>query len=208
MSTARVSVCNTTPRIEQWEFHTSRPTRPFQPEVQLPDRGVSFRTSAWLFTLKPSTSDRFELQIFDDSLASFDEKTALTAVFILLDEDGKQFAKSGKIWGGAMHLLSPDKKYVVLFSYDGDIVAPSFHDAVPYNAFRGHYFVDIYNLESARRALGIHGRFSGAPGSVLQEASFWLKQHYFILALTSERMKKLLVCDVQAADAVQPGVLR
>jgi hypothetical protein len=35
----------------------------------------------WLFTLKPSrTSDRFELQIFDDSLASFDEKTALTAV--------------------------------------------------------------------------------------------------------------------------------
>jgi hypothetical protein len=74
------------PRIEQWEFHTSRPTRPFQPEVQLPDRGVSFRTSAWLFTLKPSrTSDRFELQIFDDSLASFDEKTALTAVFILLD---------------------------------------------------------------------------------------------------------------------------
>jgi|SRR5579862_1172577 len=74
------------PRIERWEFHASRPARPFQPEVQLPDRDLSFRTSDWHFTLKPSsTSDRFELNIFDDELASFDEKTALTAVFILLD---------------------------------------------------------------------------------------------------------------------------
>jgi hypothetical protein len=40
----------------------------------------------WHFRLRPSaTSDRFDLQIFDDKLASFDEKTALTAVFILLD---------------------------------------------------------------------------------------------------------------------------
>jgi len=36
--------------------------------------------------LKPSPqSDRFELQIFDDRLGSVEEKTALTAVFILLD---------------------------------------------------------------------------------------------------------------------------
>jgi hypothetical protein len=74
------------PWIERWEFHASRPTRPFQPEIQLPDRGLSLRTSDWRFALKPSaTSDRFDLQIYDDKLVSFDEKTALTAAFILLD---------------------------------------------------------------------------------------------------------------------------
>jgi len=74
------------PKIERWEFHASRPTRPFQREVQLPDRGLSFQTSDWRFALKPSPqSDRFELQIFDDRLGSVEEKTALTAVFILLD---------------------------------------------------------------------------------------------------------------------------
>jgi hypothetical protein len=74
------------PRLEGWEFHTSRPTRTFQPEVQLPGRGLSFRTTGWHFELKPSaTSDRLELRIFDDELARVDEKTALTVVFILLD---------------------------------------------------------------------------------------------------------------------------
>ncbi len=74
------------PRIEKWEFHAARPMRPFQPEVQLPDRDLSFRSSDWRFALKPSsTSDRLDLQIFDNALASVDEKTGLTAIFILLD---------------------------------------------------------------------------------------------------------------------------
>ncbi len=74
------------PRIAGWEFHASRPTRKFQPEIQLPNRGISFRTLDWRYALRPSsTSDRFDLHIFDDKLANFDEKTALTAVFILLD---------------------------------------------------------------------------------------------------------------------------
>jgi hypothetical protein len=74
------------PWIERWEFHASRPTRPFQPEIQLPDRGLSLRTSDWHFAVRPSaTSDRFDLQIYDDKLASFDERTALSAAFILLD---------------------------------------------------------------------------------------------------------------------------
>lgn len=73
-------------KIESWEFHSSSPARPFQPEIQLPDRELTFRTVDWHFTLKPSTtSDRFDLQVFDDKLAKFDEKTALTAVFIFLD---------------------------------------------------------------------------------------------------------------------------
>jgi len=79
-------VMEAAPQLEGWEFHTSRPTRSFQPEVQLPDHGLSFRTTGWRFELKPSaTSDRLELRIFDDVLARVDEKTALTAVFILLD---------------------------------------------------------------------------------------------------------------------------
>lgn len=74
------------PRIEKWEFHASRPTRTFQPEVQLPDRGLTFRSIDWHFAMRPSaTSGRFDLQVFDDKLAGFDERTALTAVFILLD---------------------------------------------------------------------------------------------------------------------------
>ena len=74
------------PRIEGWEFHASRPARRFQAEVELPDRGLSLQASGWRFALRPSaTSDRFDLQIFDDTLSSFDETTALKAVFILLD---------------------------------------------------------------------------------------------------------------------------
>jgi hypothetical protein len=74
------------PRIARWEFHASRPTRSFQPEVQLPDLGLSFRSADWRFALDPSpTSERLSLQVFDDKLASVDEKTALTAIFVLLD---------------------------------------------------------------------------------------------------------------------------
>ncbi len=74
------------PRIDGWEFHTSRPPRAFQQEVRLPELGLRFETSGWRFTLDPSsTSDKFDLKIFDKRLATFDDKTSLTAVFILLD---------------------------------------------------------------------------------------------------------------------------
>jgi len=74
------------PRIEGWEFHASRPTRPYPPEIQLPEQGLTIQTLDWHFVLKATpNADRFDLQILDDKLASLDERTALTAVFILLD---------------------------------------------------------------------------------------------------------------------------
>jgi hypothetical protein len=74
------------PKIQGWEFHSSRPVRPFQPEIRLPEMGLTLQTSDWQFSLEPTRgASRLELHVYDDRLAAFDEKIALTAVFILLD---------------------------------------------------------------------------------------------------------------------------
>lgn len=84
--TAVSRIMEEAPTIEGWEYHCSLPARPFPPEIQLLERGVTIRTSDWRFLLERSPgSDRFDLQVMSDELASFDERTALTAVFILLD---------------------------------------------------------------------------------------------------------------------------
>ena len=71
---------------EGWEFHAARPTRPFPPEIQLPEHGLAIQTIAWQFVLEPAAnSDRFNLHVLNDKLAGLDERTALSAVFILLD---------------------------------------------------------------------------------------------------------------------------
>jgi hypothetical protein len=84
--TAVSRIMENAPTIEGWEFHTARPVRPFPPEISLPQQGLRIQTLEWRFLLKRSPeSDRFDLQVLSDRLASFEERTALTAVFILLD---------------------------------------------------------------------------------------------------------------------------
>jgi len=63
--------------------------------------------------LKPSaTSDRLELRIFDDELVRVDEKTALTAVFILLDAVlGEDIVER---WIGSIRILSGSSRRDIL----------------------------------------------------------------------------------------------
>jgi len=98
------------PRLEGWEFHSARPTRPFQPEVRLPDKHLTFQSSKWRFRLAPSAnSDRFDLEIFDDELATHDQTTGLTAAFILLDAVlGEDIVER---WIGNIQILPRDKTH-------------------------------------------------------------------------------------------------
>lgn len=126
----------------------------------------------------------------------------------------KVLRKSGPKWSlisSTPIRVSFGGRYVALFSYDGNVDADDPFDfslgaLLRGNPIKGSYFVDVYNTESGRRPVAIRGSFQGSPAHDIQETSFWLKRHHYVLPLSIHGMNKILVCDVSAADpANQPA---
>lgn len=120
--------------------------------------------------------------------------------------DGKAYPKSGPKWVGGSGTqrcpMSPDGKYVAVFSYSGNAESAEFHDFRWRwrDPVRGEYFVDIYDRATGRLGISMRGSFvNQTPGGILQE-SFWLQQQYYAVPLSLEGVKRILLCNVAAAD--------
>ena len=75
------------PTLQEWEFYSSRPSRPAPAVVRLPESGESFQTSEWRFIpVEQPRSGRVDLIVVDDKLAHSDHSSALKAISIYLDE--------------------------------------------------------------------------------------------------------------------------
>ncbi len=114
--------------------------------------------------------------------------------------DGRLLPRHGKGWteysiiGPA--LISPDDIYVALLGRDDshDVFHPI------QNVRGGRYYTDVYEVQSGTRIIGIKGSFQTIAEDKFQQRSLWLKKRYFILPLSFEGMRRILVCDVKAAD--------
>lgn len=122
---------------------------------------------------------------------------------------GRTYAKSGARWtnmGTTPTRISLDGRYLAMFSFEGNVASyKTFDWSLPTwlgSPIKGTYFVDVYNTESAQRALAIRGSFRVVSPDDIQASSFWLKRHYYVLPLSVDGMKKVLICDVSSADPV------
>lgn len=75
------------PKVDGWEFYSSKPPRHPAGMVYLPERKTQFDTSTWKFIpLERPENGRLDLVILDEHLASANREAALKAVSIYLDE--------------------------------------------------------------------------------------------------------------------------
>jgi len=109
------------------------------------------------------------------------------------------FPKSGANWdlyGKA--LGSPGESRVAVYSYDG-IVERSYEGSRRPERFNGTYWTEIYDVASGKRLVQIHGRFQGVDLTELQGKSYWYAGRFFLEPLEVNGMRRLLICDVDAA---------
>lgn len=69
-----------------WEFYPARQAREVPPQVDLPNKQLTFRTENWRFHAMQDKEKRLiNLFVIDHRLAEVDETDALSAVFLFLD---------------------------------------------------------------------------------------------------------------------------
>ena len=75
------------PELGEWEFYSSRPSRPAPKIVELPESGERFDTTHWEFVpIERPERGRLDLVVIDDQLAQSDDESALKAVSLYLDQ--------------------------------------------------------------------------------------------------------------------------
>lgn len=122
---------------------------------------------------------------------------------------GKRYPKSGPKWmspsdGTQRSPASSDGRYFAVYSYSGNY--RSYHPLEDPKIFRfrdpvrGKFFIDIYEREGARLAVSVEGSFRGLGVNEILQDSFWLKRYYYVVPLSVDGKKKILVCNVAAAD--------
>lgn len=104
-------------------------------------------------------------------------------------------------------LLSPREHRIALNSREGGSSYPG-----PFEPGRilskGRYRIDIYDVESGRRVLLIQSTFHGgaeADPNDFQGEAFWLTDRYYVVPLEPHGMRRLLICDVDAAVSKSVG---
>jgi hypothetical protein len=65
--------------------------------------------------------------------------------------------------------------------------------------YDGHYWIDIHDVVSGSRVVQIRGDFHGDHPLYFQGKAKWLNGRYYVLPLEPEGMRRLLVCDIDAA---------
>jgi hypothetical protein len=123
---------------------------------------------------------------------------------------GRQLNKSGQEWGCSRHgctRLSGDDAYAALLSYTGDYKMTREH--VPWvhsNQFWGQAFVDIYDVSSGRRIVGVQLSLRGAPWVDRLYSSLWVGSRFFVLRLGPDILDydkappEFLICDMKKVE--------
>jgi hypothetical protein len=114
---------------------------------------------------------------------------------------GHMLRKSGPQWHNYATFISPGEKRIALNSLEGGVGYPGPFEPGPIRA-KGKYWIDIYDVQTGQRELIIQGTFHGgadADPGLFQGRAFWLTDRYYVLPLEPHGMRRLLICDVDAA---------
>lgn len=108
------SVIRVAPRIQGWEFYSSKQARGVQSVIRLPNRRTVISTRHWRFVpQEDSELGRIHLTIVDSRLPALDRQTALSAVSIFLDALlGEDEVEE---WIGRLNVKNPDRVSVRSF---------------------------------------------------------------------------------------------
>ena len=127
-----------------------------------------------------------------------------------VDYRGLQFEKTGHFWvtpDYSATRLSPDQAWLVLQSITGptDGSGPAWNftlrSLLPYH---GKVFWDVFNADTGKKALTVHGSYSmGSPDSYLGQTA-WLTERYFIVPL-GEHNERCLVCEFGSRPQKERG---
>ena len=114
---------------------------------------------------------------------------------------GRTYSKRGDQWGYAQVLLSPNKARIVLQSFSGPVQGdPSLRENVGKPAARGTVFLDIYEVASGGKVLGVELTYEGSGLGQTARAG-WVTDRFFVLPLT-EYFERALVCDFGQQDPI------
>lgn len=126
---------------------------------------------------------------------------------------GAKFPKSGPKYAGAAP--SPGGSRIAVDSWSGTVRdPPQIFGEYPGSSLRfikdmmlarydGQYWIDIYDQASIRRLVQIRGDFHGDSPVYFQGKAKWLNGRYYLLPLDPRGMRRLLVCDIDAAARVR-----
>ena len=113
---------------------------------------------------------------------------------------GRVYSKTGESWGNEGALISPNAKWIVVFSFTSPdkprpALIPGFGGNGPAH---GDIFLDVYDLTSGNKVLAERARFgdenyAGEDPSSIFSHSVWIEDRFLIVPLTSYLETCLLV---------------
>ena len=111
--------------------------------------------------------------------------------------EGKLFRKSGPKWPIVPALVSPDRRWIAVQSWDGkDYTDQGINIRfLPELWEHGRFFIDLYDVSSGRKLAAIAGTERGLLRADGALQTYWLKSRYFIFQLGSH-LERMLVCEV------------
>ena len=121
---------------------------------------------------------------------------------------GKVFPRTGLTWplADAISHVSHDGDFLAVNSWDGMMLSNGDDNPLMARAYMdGTYYVDIYETDSAQRALAIQGHFHGIDPYYMFYKSAWISKRYFVLPLDwQQKLRNFVICDVaRAAESLK-----
>ncbi len=115
---------------------------------------------------------------------------------------GKLFPKRGPLWSiWDVSSISEQEKYLTVHSWDG--TAPSCDQSPfvgPCESYGdGHYWIDLYQVATARKLIAMTGRFQGLDVDFLFANTQWLGDKYFVMPLQPD-LRRFVLCEPQALE--------
>jgi len=110
---------------------------------------------------------------------------------------GKRFPKRGEFWARADFgaILSPDGRWLAIQTYDGKPPPPEHQAARGYLPGEGRFFVDLYEVATARKRVTIRGEFEDISASEVWQDTAWLMERYLVLQFHI-RKEAFVLCDM------------
>jgi hypothetical protein len=97
---------------------------------------------------------------------------------------GKSFSKTGKFWGGRVGLISPDRKWLAVFSFSSRHKPRRSWSPLDLGGLMepccGKIFIDVYDTSSGERVLSGRRRYRFSP-SMFFSAALWVGNEYLIV---------------------------
>jgi hypothetical protein len=172
----------------------------------------------YVANLKSGRVERLDNSVWESALGL--QRTSKFLFPLIFQDRGIEYGghileKSGPKWAGPYDrpdiypLISPMHTRLVLNSWDGIVrYVPLEGPLLARDKVKGKFWIDLYDVASARRMIQIQGSFNGSPPSDIQGAAAWFTEQYYVLPLAPKGMRRLLVCDVDAADRMSGSGLK